>query len=90
MMAYNLLSKVEHATGRLRAAQLVCASCTSSPAAEAVRCESLDCGVLYARVGADREVADLAGVGDFIERKVGRGGMSGDEKKPVVIDGTDW
>ena len=98
MMAYDLLTKYEHATSRLRSAQLVCASCTSSPASDAIKCESLDCGVLYARVGAEREVADLAGVGEFIEQKVGRGGMMEEKKekkapkKKVVewIDGTDW
>lgn len=84
-MAYNLLEKVQAAQARLRSAQLVCSSCTSTPAAEPVRCESLDCSILYARVGASRQVGDLSGVGELVAN------LGGDEGGgPVVIDGLDW
>lgn len=85
-MAYNLLEKVQAAQARLRSTQLVCSSCTSTPAAEPVRCESLDCSILYARVGASRQVGDLEGVGEFVANFGDEEGGGG----PVVIDGLDW
>ena len=40
----------------------VCVSCTSSPQAEAIKCESLDCPWLYARHKAEEELGILEGV----------------------------
>ncbi|CAE7105599.1 unnamed protein product, partial [Rhizoctonia solani] len=46
----TLLEKIRRIERRVRGAQLVCATCTESPASETIMCESLDCPWMYARV----------------------------------------
>jgi hypothetical protein len=61
---------------RLRAAQLICASCSSTPASAPVACVSVDCPVLYAREGAKRTCESLRRVPAFItslDKTSGRG-----------------
>jgi hypothetical protein len=42
------------------AAQRICASCSSTPISDEVRCDSIDCSVLYARVKAAWDLDDVA------------------------------
>ncbi|CAE6411247.1 unnamed protein product [Rhizoctonia solani] len=46
----TLLEKVRKVERRIKGVQLVCATCTESPASEAIMCESLECSWMYARV----------------------------------------
>ncbi|CEL57589.1 DNA polymerase zeta subunit [Rhizoctonia solani AG-1 IB] len=46
----TLLEKVRRVERRAKGAQLVCATCTESPASETIMCESLECPWMYARV----------------------------------------
>ena len=41
-------------------AQRICASCSSTPISDEVRCDSIDCSVLYARVKAAWDLDDVA------------------------------
>ncbi|KAH7345127.1 hypothetical protein B0J17DRAFT_712735 [Rhizoctonia solani] len=46
----TLLEKVRRVERRVKGAQLVCATCTESPASETIMCESMECPWMYARV----------------------------------------
>ncbi|KAJ6604659.1 hypothetical protein DFH09DRAFT_1242601 [Mycena vulgaris] len=55
-----ILSKLQMGEQRALDIHRICASCTQSPLAEPVKCESLDCSWLYARTKADRKLDFLA------------------------------
>lgn len=61
------MSRFHLAEDRLLSAHRICASCSSTPLTEQIRCESLACPVLYARFKAGWEADDLAGVPRLVE-----------------------
>lgn len=65
---HTLLSRYHLAESRLVSAHRICASCSSTPLAEEVKCDSLDCPVLYARVKAGWNADDVSGIPALVER----------------------
>ncbi|GHJ88161.1 hypothetical protein NliqN6_4563 [Naganishia liquefaciens] len=57
---HALLSRLHLAESRVISAQRICASCSSTPISDEVRCDSIDCSVLYARVKAAWDLDDVA------------------------------
>jgi DNA polymerase zeta len=57
--SHTLLSRTHLAQSRLSAIHRICSSCSSTPIAEPVMCDSIDCPVMYQRVRAVRDVEDL-------------------------------
>lgn len=56
---HTLLSRTHLAQSRLSAIHKICSSCSSTPLAEPIMCDSIDCPVMYQRVSATRDVEDL-------------------------------
>ncbi|KAJ7092735.1 hypothetical protein C8R44DRAFT_646516 [Mycena epipterygia] len=52
----GILAKIQLGEKRLLDIHRICVSCTQSPLAEPVQCESLDCSWLYARTKADQKL----------------------------------
>ncbi|WVQ78404.1 hypothetical protein IAT38_000490 [Cryptococcus sp. DSM 104549] len=65
--SHALLSRQHLAQEKLVSFQKICASCSSAPVVEKIMCDSIDCPITYARVGALREVEDLEEVGGLLE-----------------------
>ncbi|KAG8744421.1 DNA polymerase zeta [Ceratobasidium sp. 414] len=63
-----LLDKVRMVERRARNAQMLCATCTSSPVAEPVLCESLDCPWMYARVKSAQNLEAIKGIQELVAR----------------------
>nr|XP_019042303.1 DNA polymerase zeta subunit [Kwoniella bestiolae CBS 10118]OCF21233.1 DNA polymerase zeta subunit [Kwoniella bestiolae CBS 10118] len=59
---HALLSRQQLATSKLLDLQKICSSCSSTPPGEKILCDSIDCPITYARVGAERDVEDLEDV----------------------------
>ncbi|KAJ7103524.1 hypothetical protein B0H15DRAFT_919277 [Mycena belliarum] len=51
-----ILSRIQMGERRLLDVHRVCASCTQAPLAEPVKCESLDCSWLYARIKVEKKL----------------------------------
>ncbi|KAH9937686.1 uncharacterized protein B0H18DRAFT_1081794 [Fomitopsis serialis] len=62
----GLLSRLHVAEDKLRNVQTICSSCCSIPAAEPVKCESLDCPWLYERNKVENKVEALDVVAELI------------------------
>ncbi|KZT65126.1 hypothetical protein DAEQUDRAFT_677323 [Daedalea quercina L-15889] len=79
----GLLSRLHVAEDKLRNVQTVCSSCCGIPAAEPVRCESLDCPWLYERKKVENKVEALDVVAELIaelqEAEDGREDVAGDD-----------
>lgn len=84
---HALSSRYHLSTSRLLSIQRACASCASTAVSEHVKCESVDCPVLYARVKAGNEVQDTEGLVGVINKldKEERKGWTGEEIGPEVI-----
>lgn len=54
-VAYTLMHKYKKVEGRRNELHRICASCSGTPPGEEVKCESIDCSVLYARARAKEE-----------------------------------
>ncbi|KAK8869691.1 hypothetical protein IAR55_000259 [Kwoniella newhampshirensis] len=65
--SHALLSRQHLAQNKLLSFQKICASCSSTPVGERILCDSIDCPITYARVGAERDVEDLVDVAGLIE-----------------------
>ena len=65
---HALSTRYHLSTSRLLSIQRTCASCASTAISEHVKCESVDCPVLYARVKANHEVHDTEGLVGVIGR----------------------
>ncbi|KAG9075359.1 DNA polymerase zeta [Ceratobasidium sp. UAMH 11750] len=63
-----LLDKVRVVERRARNAQILCATCTSSPVAEPVMCESLDCPWMYARIKSAQNLEGIKGIQELVAR----------------------
>ncbi|KAG8701368.1 DNA polymerase zeta [Ceratobasidium sp. 395] len=61
-----LLDKVRMAERRARNAHMLCATCTSTPTAEPILCESLDCPWMYARVKSAQNLETIQGIQELI------------------------
>ena len=61
-----LLSRLHLAESRVISAQRICASCSSTPISDEVRCDSIDCSVLYARVKAAWDLDDVAEIPQLV------------------------
>ena len=59
---HALLSREHLAQERLITTHKICASCSETPLADRVLCDSVDCPVLYSRIQAERDLEDLADV----------------------------
>jgi hypothetical protein len=64
---HTLLSRLHLAESRVISAQRICASCSSTPISDEVRCDSIDCSVLYARVKAAWDLDDVAGIPKLVD-----------------------
>lgn len=84
---HALSSRYHLSTSRLLSIQRACASCASTAVSEHVKCESVDCPVLYARVKAGNEVQDTEGLVGVINKldKEERKGWKGEDIGPEVI-----
>ena len=63
----RLAAKLSRTERRLAEAQLVCTSCAETPAAEPVRCESLDCPWMYERRKWEHRAEPLQLIRDVID-----------------------
>ncbi|KAI0078881.1 hypothetical protein K474DRAFT_778270 [Panus rudis PR-1116 ss-1] len=63
----RLLARIRDVETRMKNLQTICTSCASTPAAEAIHCESLDCPWLFARKKAEHKLEELESIEDFIE-----------------------
>jgi len=59
---HALLGRLQEGEQRLKKVHTVCVSCTQSPMAEKIKCESLDCPWFYARKQAERDLEAVKGV----------------------------
>lgn len=59
---HALLGRLQEGEQRLKKVHTVCVSCTQSPMAEKIKCESLDCAWFYARKQAERDLEAVKGV----------------------------
>ncbi|QRW05068.1 DNA polymerase family B [Ceratobasidium sp. AG-Ba] len=66
--AQLLLEKVRMVERRARNVHILCAACTSSPAADPILCESLDCPWMYARMKSVQNMEAIKGVQDLVAR----------------------
>ncbi|WVQ70034.1 uncharacterized protein L199_008258 [Kwoniella botswanensis] len=64
---HALLSRTQLASRKLLDLQKVCASCSSTPPGEKILCDSIDCPITYARIGAERDVEDLEEVAELLK-----------------------
>lgn len=82
-----LSSRYHLTTNRLLTAQRICASCSSTPLTEHVKCDSIECPALYARVKASNEVDDTRGTEVLITKldREARQKWPGEEIPPEVI-----
>ena len=62
----GLLSRLHIAEDKLRDVQTICSSCCGIPAAEPVKCESLDCPWLYERKKVENKVEALDVVAELV------------------------
>ena len=62
----GLLSRLHIAEDKLRDVQAICSSCCGVPAAEPVKCESLDCPWLYERKKVENKVEALDVVAELV------------------------
>ena len=62
----GLLSRLHIAEDKLRDVQTICSSCCGVPAAEPVKCESLDCPWLYERKKVENKVEALDVVAELV------------------------
>lgn len=58
--AYSLLSRESRIQQRVRDLHTICSSCSGTPCAEKILCDSIDCPVTYARTAAERDAADAS------------------------------
>ncbi|OCF36582.1 DNA polymerase zeta subunit [Kwoniella heveanensis BCC8398] len=65
--SHALLSRQHLAQSKLLSLQRICASCSSTPVGEKILCDSIDCPITYARVGSERDVADLEEIGGLVQ-----------------------
>ncbi|KAF8516147.1 hypothetical protein BU17DRAFT_92979 [Hysterangium stoloniferum] len=65
---YALLARVHEVEHRLSTTHAICRSCTLSPMAVSIKCESMDCPWLYARKKAEEEGHFLEGAAELIEK----------------------
>lgn len=56
------------AENRLASAQLICASCSSTPSADHIKCDSIECPALYARIKAGNDMDDVARVPVLVKK----------------------
>ena len=84
---HALSSRYHLSTSRLLSIQRACASCASTAVSEHVKCESVDCPVLYARIKAGNEVQDTEGLIGVVNRldKQERKGWEGEDTGVEVI-----
>ncbi|KAG9104750.1 DNA polymerase zeta [Ceratobasidium sp. 370] len=83
-----LLDKVRMVERRARNAHMLCATCTSSPVAEPVLCESLDCPWMYARVKSAQNLEAIQGIQELVARlpELSMEDMGGNDIDHTVID----
>ncbi|KAI0732391.1 hypothetical protein C8Q72DRAFT_874307 [Fomitopsis betulina] len=62
----GLLSRLHIAENKLRDVQTICSSCCGIPAAEPVRCQSVDCPWLYERKKVENKVEALDAVAEMV------------------------
>lgn len=62
----GLLSRLHIAEDKLRDVQTICSSCCGIPAAEPVKCQSLDCPWLYERQKVENKVEALDVVAELV------------------------
>jgi hypothetical protein len=62
---YDLACRTREIELRAQAIDAVCASCCSTPAADASQCDSLDCSVLYARKKNEVQIEEIRALGEL-------------------------
>lgn len=64
----SLNTRLSSIEARQQAVRVVCATCSQLPVEDSTACDSIDCGNLYARVKADREVDRVRSLNKSIDR----------------------